>query len=118
MAWKLAQSEYEKTSKKAIDEEMLITVLLTRTPKTIKKHLQLQCTNFDCYQDFIDCIESYYSTKRVLGVAKDNSPGGLASMDISAVVAQVRTKRWHNKGKGKDYKGKPKGKGKTNIGTI
>ena len=31
MSWKLAQTEYQRTSKKTIDEDMLITVLLSAT---------------------------------------------------------------------------------------
>ena len=72
---------------------MLITVLLTRTPKVIREHLQLNIRNMKTYNDFVDCIESYYGTKTFFGAkATDNSPGGLASMDVGALIGAIRKK--------------------------
>ena len=34
-AWEVAQAEYKRTTGRSIDDEMLITALLTRTPEPI-----------------------------------------------------------------------------------
>ena len=93
MNWKKAQQEYTETAGKVMDEDMLITVLLTRTPMMLREHVQLNIRNMKSYNDFVDCIESYHGTKPFFGMkATDNSPGGLANVDVGALVAQIRRK--------------------------
>lgn len=113
MNWKTAQQEYTKTAGQTMDEDILNTVLSTRTPKVIREHLQLNIRNMACYNDFVDRIESYYGTKTFFGVkATDNSPGGLANMDVGALVAQIRRKDFGRGNRKGHYR---KGYGKQNA---
>ncbi len=121
VAWELAQKEYFKVTGKDIEEEMLVTVLLTKTPPPLNEHLALQASKLKDYYEFKRCIEEYYGTQKLISnvkhlqVARTNDPGGQANMDIGALINAVhnwRRKNYHKNFKGNNFKGKGKGKPK------
>ena len=121
VAWELAQREYFKATGKDIEEEMLVTVLLTKTPPPLNEHLALQASKLKDYYEFKRCIEEYYGTQKLISnvknlqVAKTNDAGGLANMDIGAMINALHS--WRKKNYYKNFKGgKTKGKGKSKGG--
>ena len=104
LQWEYDINRYEKDNGTALPDGIKIAILLNKTKGALQQHLQLRAGQITNYIEIRALILDYYKTisafTRSTSAVGTNYNGGAAPMDVDNI--------WR---KGRNYKGKGKGKG-------
>ena len=104
LQWEYDINRYEKDNGTALPDGVKIAILLNKTKGALQQHLQLRAGQITNYNEIRVVILDYYKTisafSRASSAVETNYNGGTAPMDVDNI--------WR---KGRNYKGKGKGKG-------
>ena len=119
--WETLKARYERQSRSALPDSILVATLLSKTTGALQQHLRLNVRSLDTYETVRNVITAYYRSRHVTGF-RSLSDTGPSPMEIGGVWQRKGMKGgrskgpWKGKGKGKypfePLKGKSKGKGK------
>ena len=118
------KNKHEKATGRALDDDLLVTLMVTKTSGSLQQHLRLNVDALTTFSDVLQIMKQYYQSRHLANWrTASNSSQGPAPMDIGALKGKGKYrgkgkgKSWNwNKGKsgkskGKGFKGKGKGKG-------
>ena len=104
------RGQYERTSGKDVDDEVLISTLIWCAPQRLRTHIQLRVTDQTTYDELRELLLLFEDASQVYKPKNFLEYGGGVEYDQRPTDMEVgRIKGYKGKGKGKGEKGKSKG---------
>ena len=96
------KNKHEKATGRALDDDLLVTLMVTKTSGSLQQHLRLNVDALTTFSDVLQIMKQYYQSRHLANwqTASNNSQGP-APMDIGALKGKGK---FRGKGKGKSWK--------------